>query len=243
MLDLYGTSSPNVIKIVIILEELGIPYQTHHIAAVRAAQFSPKFLAISPFSKVPVIIDRAAGNLAVFESGAILTYLAATHGDGALLPSTGAARYAVLQRLVAQVATVGPLLGQNTHFMLLPSEAGSYAATRYAEQARRIYRVLDDRLAASPYLAGAAYSIADIATYPWALYLPGHGLDWADYPALKTWCGKIAARSAVARATTTIGAMGSDEAAAMEDATTAEIDRFFWRETPGPTADFSAMAG
>jgi GST-like protein len=242
MIDLYGMSSPNVAKVMIMLEELGLDYHLNHIAVFRGAQFTREFRAISPFGKVPVIVDRSVDNLTVFESGAILVYLAETYDDGTLLPKSGAARYATLQWLVAQVAVVGPLLGQNNHFLLLPREAESYAAKRYAEQARYLYRVLNDRLASAAWLAGNSYSIADIATYPWALYAPKHGLRWVDFPALKIWCDRMAARPAVARAEAGIRAMHSKDADAMAVATPAELDSFFWREQPGPEADFSVMA-
>jgi GST-like protein len=242
MIDLYGMSSPNIRKVVILLEELGLPYRPIHVAVFRRAQFDPAFTRISPFGKVPVIVDRDAGDLTVFESGAILTYLAETYGDGALLPPSGPARYAVLEWLTAQVAMVGPLLGQNNHFVLLPKEAGSYAANRYAEQARYIYRVLDSRLAAVPYLAGEAYSIADIATYPCGLYVPKHGLSWEDYPALKRWCDRIGARPAAIRADAAMSEFGARDHQDLVAASTEEIDSFFWREATGPAADFSALA-
>ena len=241
MIDLYGMSSPNIRKVVILLEELGLPYRSIHVAVFRRAQFDPAFMKISPFGKVPVIVDRDAGDLTVFESGAILTYLAETYGDGAMLPAAGAERYAVLEWLTAQIAIVGPLLGQNNHFVLLPEEAGSYAAKRYAEQSRYVYRVLDDRLVASPYLAGDSYSIADIATYPWGLYVPKHGLSWDDYPALKAWCDRIGARPAVVRADAEMGAFGVKDHADLMAASTREIDSFFWREETGPAADLSAL--
>jgi GSH-dependent disulfide-bond oxidoreductase len=239
MIELLGMSSPNVRKIVIALEELELQYQIRHIEVIRGDQFSPEFLAISPFAKVPVMIDHGAGDVTVFESGAILIYLAETYGESELLPRSTVERYATLQWLAAQIAAVGPLLGQNNHFLLLPEEATSYASRRYAEQARRIYQVLNDRLKEVPWLAGQRYSIADIATYPWALYVPRHGLDWANYPALKEWCDRIASRPAVVRAATALKAILPKDVEAMKNATPHQIDRFMWREGPGPTVDFS----
>jgi GST-like protein len=241
MIDLYGMSSPNIRKVVILLEELGLAYRSIHVAVFRRAQFDPEFTRISPFGKVPVIVDRDADDLTVFESGAILTYLAETYGNGALLPTAGHARYAVLEWLTAQVAMVGPLLGQNNHFVLLTDQAGSYAANRYAEQARYIYRVLDKRLSEASYLAGEAYSIADIATYPWGLYVPKHGLAWDDYPALKQWCDRLGARAAVIRADKAMTEFGIKDHADLVAASSDEIDSFFWREVTGPAADFSAL--
>jgi len=242
MIDLYGMSSPNIRKVVILLEELGLAYRSIHVAVFRRAQFDPDFTRISPFGKVKSGSDHDTADLTVFESGAILTYLAETYGDGALLPRSGPARYAVLEWLTAQVAMVGPLLGQNNHFVLLPDQAGSYAANRYAEQARYIYRVLDTRLASAPYLAGEGYSIADIATYPWGLYVPKHGLSWDDYPALKQWCDRIGSRPAVIGADTAMAEFGKQDHADLVAASSHEIDSFFWRETTGPAADFSALA-
>lgn len=235
MIELYGMSSPNVTKVLILLEELGVPYEMRHVDVFRGR--TEALAGISPFGKVPAIVDRGAGGLSVFESGAILTYLAETHGGEALLPRSGPGRYAALQWLMAQVAIMGPLLGQNNHFRLLPEEAEGYGLRRYAEQSKKIYRVLDERLAVSPYLAGETYSIADIAVHPWAAYVPRHDLDWTDYPALKAWWDKIGDRPAVARAATASARFGADDVAAITQATPAELNGFFWR-SGGPAADF-----
>jgi GST-like protein len=238
MIDLYGMSSPNVTKIIILLEELGVAYRLHYVDVMRGR--IEAIAGISPFGKVPVLVDRSAGDLAVFESGAILVYLAEIYRGEAFLPGSGPARYAVLQWLAAQIAAVGPYLGQNNHFRARPDQDGSYAALRYAEHARRIYRVLDERLSAVPYLAGDAYSIADVATHPWAGYVPRHGLPWSDHPALKRWWDRIAERPAVARAhAASTAAFGARDFEAVTGATAADQDRFFWREQPGgPAADF-----
>ena len=238
MIELFGMSSPNVTKIIIMLEELGVEYQLNYVDVMRN-RIDP-IAELSPFGKVPVIIDRSAEDLAVFESGAILVYLAEAYRGEALLPTSGPARYAVLQWLAAQIAAVGPYLGQNNHFRALPDEAGSYAALRYAEHARRIYRVLDDRLSVAPWLGGEAYSIADIATHPWAAYVPRHGLQWSDYPALKAWWDRVGERPAVVRAgAASATAFGVRDFEAVTAATPPELDQFFWREQPGgPKADF-----
>jgi GSH-dependent disulfide-bond oxidoreductase len=238
MIELFGMSSPNVTKIIIALEELGLEYRLHYVDVMRKRIGA--IAGLSPFGKVPVIVDRSAGDLAVFESGAILIYLAETYRGEALLPSSGPARYAILQWLAAQIAAVGPYLGQNNHFRALKDADGSYAALRYAEHARRIYRVLDDRLSAAPWLGGETYSIADIATHPWAAYVPRHGLQWSDYPALKAWWDRVGERPAVARAhAASAAAFGARDFEAVTTATPAELDQFFWREQPGgPAADF-----
>lgn len=242
MIRLHGMSSPNVTKVVILLEELGLDYALEYVDVFRNR--TGAIAGKSPFGKVPVIVDQDAGDLAVFESGAILVYLAETYGGEALLPASGPVRHRVLQWLFAQVATVGPLLGQNDHTRLLPDEAGSYAARRYAGQALRIYRTLDERLSEVPYLAGDDYSVADIATWPWAGYVPLHGLAWSDHPALERWWKRIAERPAVARATAaTLSSFAPRDAEATASASAEELDRFFWREETGggPLPDFAAL--
>jgi GSH-dependent disulfide-bond oxidoreductase len=238
MIELFGMSSPNVTKILVLLEELALDYRLHYVDVMRHR--IEAIAGLSPFGKVPVIVDRSAGDLAVFESGAILVYLAEAYRGEALLPQSGPARYAVLQWLAAQIANVGPYLGQNNHFRALPDQDGSYAALRYAEHARRIYRVLDERLSAAPWLAGDSYSLADIATHPWAGYVPRHGLSWSDYPALAAWWQRVGERPAVVRANAASAAsFGARDFEALSAATPGELDRFLWREQPGgPRADF-----
>ena len=240
MIDLYGMSSPNVIKVILMLEELEAEYRLHYVDVFRGR--TEAIDGKSPFGKVPVIVDRSAGDLAVFESGAILVYLAERYGGEALLPAEGAARYAVLQWLFAQMAAVGPLLGQNNHFRLLPDVADSYGARRYADQALKVYRVLNERLASSPWLAGESYSVADIATWPWASYVPMHGLAWSDFPSLKEWWDRVGARPAVARTQAAAAkGFGTRDMEATVSASPEELDRFFWRDSPGgPQPDFEA---
>lgn len=247
MIELYGMSSPNVLKVVLMLEELELPYRQHHVAVTRAEQFSPEFLALNPLGRVPVITDPAPGSadsddhVTVFESGAILIYLAEKHASP-LLPREGPARYRVLEWLMLQMANVGPMLGQLNHFLLMPAEVSGYGLSRYRDQARRLYRVLDDRLASAPWLAGDAYSIADIATWPWARYVDLHSLSWSDYPALRRWVDVIEARPAAERAERAMTRFAPDDKAAIGDATPEQLDRFFWRESPGPAPDFRAVA-
>lgn len=237
MITLYGGRSPNVVKIVLMLEELGMPYRLEKVEVLHGSQYAPEFLAVNPLAKVPALIDpdRAPGQ-PIFESGAILIYLAETYG--AFLPAATPERYEVLKWLIVQVADVGPMLGQCNHFMLMPSEVESYATTRYRGQAERIYRNLDARVADRPYLAGTDYSIADIATWPWtAPYVTRHGFDWADYPSLAAWCDRIADRPAVARTHAALDAMDA-AAPQLAPPSEADINRFFVRET-GPAVDFA----
>ena len=239
-LILYGGVSPNVRKVGIMLEELGLAYELRHVAVFAGEQFAPEFLAMNPFGKVPVLMDPALGR-PLFESGAILFYLAERHGK--FFPADGAARYEVMQWLMAQMATVGPMLGQLTHFrIVLRSGTEPYAEARYTAQSERIYRLLDDRLGAHAWIAGDAYSIADIATYPWALYLKAHGFDADKFPALKRWCDTIGARPAVARCNARFDAAFTEASDRSRRAATPEdLDRFFGRTAAVPAADFSAV--
>lgn len=247
MIDLYGMGSPNVTKVILALEELQLPYSRHHVAIHRGQQFEPAFLKLNPLAKVPVLIDERLGqDQPLFESGAILIYLAETYGaegGGALLPHAGAARYEVLKWLMVQMANIGPMFGQLVHFNLLPPKGNEYAHRRYLDLCKRLYRVLDDRLAQADWLAGGAYSIADIATWPWARYVEIHGLSWADYPALKTWIDRIEARPAAQRTLASVAANRAADAAARQSATPADLDKLFWRSGPGPVPLFVSERG
>ncbi|MBB4640388.1 glutathione S-transferase family protein [Rhizorhapis suberifaciens] len=242
MITMFGTASPNVFKILLMLEESGTEYYVKHVAVMRGEGQDPAFLAMNPFGKVPVIVDRnQEGEQVVFESGAILIYLADTYAP-ALLPACGAARWATLEWLVAQVAYAGPMLGQVNHYQLIPSEADSYAAARYKDQAAKIYRTFDDRLAAVPWLAGQSYSVADIAMYPWSAYLSRHGFDEADFPNLVAWRARIDARPAWRRAQAGIASLVRAGAATGAGITESDIDRFLGRTKPGPAADLVGYA-
>jgi GST-like protein len=163
-------------------------------------QFKPDFLAISPNNKIPAIVDPDGPDgkpMSLFESGAILLYLAGK--TGRLMPSDTRGKYEVLQWLMFQMGGVGPMLGQTHHFRVYAPDRIAYAIERYSNEARRLYRVMDDRLAKSRYIAGHDYSIADIAIFPWLRSWKNQGIDWADYPHLKGWFDEIAARPAVVR--------------------------------------------
>jgi len=200
MIELFGMSSPNVRKAVIALEEMGLEYEARHVAVFRGKQFDAEFLALNPMAKVPVIRDPEgpAGDISVFESGAILIYLAEKYGTE-FLPPQGAARYEVLKWLVLQIANVGPALGQHSHFRL-QAEGNEYAARRFRHMAAQVYRVLEARLAETQWLGGGAYSIADMAAYPWARYLERHAMDREEFPNLVAWRELIDARPAIIRA-------------------------------------------
>jgi GST-like protein len=230
MIDLYGMTSPNVRKVFIALEELELPYEFHHVRVLQGDQFKPEFARLNPNSKVPVIVDRDGPGgkpFTVFESGAILLYLA--DKTGRLLSTDPIEKHTTIQWLMLQMANIGPMLGQLNHFRMWAPEGNEYSLKRYETESLRLYDLLDARLAQMPYLAGADYSVADIATFPWALYHENHGLDWARRPHLKRWCDAIGARPAVQRALARVAAIEPADAKTMEGATPESLDRFFNR--------------
>lgn len=205
MIDVYSWPTPNGHKVHIMLEEcgqrLGRDWQVHPINIGAGDQFQPDFLKISPNNKIPAIVDPHGPDgkpISLFESGAILLYLASKFGK--LLPKTDRQKYEVLQWLMFQIGGVGPMLGQAHHFRMYAPEKIEYAVNRYTNEAKRLYGVMDKRLATSPYLGGRNYSIADISVFPWLRSWQNQGIDWADYPHLKAWFDKIAERPAVQRA-------------------------------------------
>ncbi|TIC82060.1 glutathione S-transferase family protein [Crenobacter intestini] len=200
MIQLYTWGTPNGRKISIALEELGLAYSVHPVDIGAGAQFAPAFLAISPNNKIPAIVDPEGPDgqpLALFESGAILVYLA--EKTGRLLPAAGEARYRVLQWLMFQMGGFGPMLGQAHHFLRYAPETVPYAQKRYHDEALRLYRVLDTTLAGQPYVAGDEYSIADIALYPWAAKHDWHGVDLEPFLHVARWLAAVGARPAVVR--------------------------------------------
>jgi len=200
MIEVYSWATPNGHKVHIMLEECGLPYRVHAIDIGTGEQFAPEFLAISPNNKIPAIVDTDgpdAAPISLFESGAILLYLAAK--SGRLLPADVRGKYEVLQWLMFQMGSIGPLLGQAHHFRIYAPQKIPYAIERYSNEARRLYGIMDKRLANSRYVGGAEYSIADIAIYPWLRSWKNQGIDWNDYPHLKGWFDEIGARPAVQR--------------------------------------------
>jgi GST-like protein len=203
MIDLYAMGSPNVVKIYIALEEMGLPYTVHPVDVFGEAQFDPKFLKLNPNAKVPVIVDHDSQGgkpYTVFESGAILLYLA--EKTGRFLPKEATARFDAIQWMMVQMTLVGPMFGQFVHFMRFAPKGNDYSLDRYRTQVYRALQVLEKRLGEAPFLGGASYSIADIATFPWARNVGtflGKAAE-ADYPKLMAWVETIAARPAVQRA-------------------------------------------
>jgi GST-like protein len=198
--EVWTWPTPNGHKVHIALEEMGIPYTVVPVAIGKGEQFKPEFLAITPNHRIPAIVDPdgpGGKRLALFESGAILIYLA--EKAGMLIPADPAARYACLQWLMFQMGGVGPMFGQYGHFHNYAPEKLPYAMDRYANEVKRLHRVLDKRLAEAAYLAGDDYSIADIATFPWLRFPERRGVDFAEFPNVKRWFDAIAARPAVQR--------------------------------------------
>lgn len=200
MIEVYSWATPNGHKVHIMLEECGLPYKAIPVNIGTGEQFKPEFLAISPNNKIPAIVDPVGPDgqpFSMFESGAILLYLAAKTGK--FLPQADRDKFEVLQWLMFQMGGVGPMLGQAHHFRMYAPEKIGYAIDRYTNEARRLYGVMDTRLARSRYLGGNEYSIADIAVFPWLRSWKNQGIDWNDYPHLKGWFDEIAARPAVKR--------------------------------------------
>ena len=200
MIDVYTWPTPNGHKVHVMLEECGLPYKVHAIDIGRGAQFEPAFLKISPNNRIPAIVDPDGPDgkpLSLFESGAILIYLA--EKTGKFLPKNPRGRYTTLQWLMWQVGGVGPMFGQTHHFRNYAPEKIEYAINRYTNETGRLYRVMDKRLGEAKYLAGDEYSIADIATWPWTRSIKNQGHDLDSFPNVKRWSEAIEARPAVQR--------------------------------------------
>lgn len=197
MIDLYTAATPNGHKVSIALEELGLPYTLKAIDLAAGEQKRPEFLALNPNGRIPVIVDRAADDFVVFESGAILIYLA--EQTGRLMPVDAKGRSRVIQWLMFQMGGLGPMLGQAHHFLRFAPDIIPYAIERYSKEAVRLYTVLDSRLGGRDWIAGSSYSIADIACFPWIARHEWQGIDLARYPGIQRWFERIAARPQVQR--------------------------------------------
>ena len=195
MIDLYTWSTPNGRKVSIMLEEVGLPYTVHAVDISKDEQFKPEFLKISPNNRIPAIVDRD-NDLPLFEFGAILMYLAEKTGQ--LMPKNERARWHTVQWLMWQMGGIGPMLGQIHHFLRAAKGKAPYADERYVKEGKRLYGVLDRQLQRSEYLAGA-YSIADIATWPWISRYEWQTIDMNEFPNVLRWYKAIAARPAVER--------------------------------------------
>lgn len=204
MIDVYSWPTPNGHKVHIMLEECGLKlgrdWQVHPIDIAKGDQFEPAFLKISPNNKIPAMVDPQGPDgkpISLFESGAILLYLASKTGK--FLPRSDRDRFKMLEWLMFQMGGVGPMLGQAHHFRIYAPEKIEYAVNRYTNEAKRLYGVMDRQLQNHPFIAGRQYTVADIAIFPWLRSWQNQGIDWADYPRLKDWFDRIAARPAVQR--------------------------------------------
>ncbi len=204
MIQVYSWPTPNGHKVHIMLEECGLrlgrDWKAIPVNIGAGEQFTPEFLKISPNNKIPAIVDPHGPDgkpISLFESGAILLYLAAKTGK--FLPRSDRAKYEVLQWLMFQMGSVGPMLGQTHHFRQYAPEKIEYAINRYTNETRRLYGVMNKQLATHKFMAGNQYSIADIAIFPWVRSWKNQGIDWAEFPHLKAWFDKISNRPAVKR--------------------------------------------
>lgn len=193
MIDFYTWPTPNCRKVSILLEELGLPYEAHAIDINSGAQHTPEFLAISPNNKVPAIVEHDTG-LALFESGAILVYLAEKHGK--FLPTDPLAKARVMQWLMWQMGGLGPMAGQSHHFLKYNPGKSSYSEERFKTETARLYGVLNQQLIGRDYICDD-YSIADMACWPWVSRHEWHQIDLADYPEVRKWYRRILSRDAV----------------------------------------------
>jgi GST-like protein len=197
----YSWPTPNGHKVHIMLEECGLAYEAIPVDIGAGEQFAPAFLRISPNNKIPAIVDPDGPDgkpISLFESGAILLYLAGKTGQ--FLPKGTAGKYKVMEWLMWQVGGFGPMLGQAHHFRIYAPERIQYAYDRYTNEAKRLYGVLDKQLGKHEFVAGKQYSIADMAIFPWCRSAANQGIDWADFPNAKRWFDAIEARPAVQRA-------------------------------------------
>jgi GST-like protein len=231
VINLYGMTSPNVVKIILMLEELELPYQFHWVSVWRGDQFAPDFVRMNPNSKVPVIVDTEGPEgkpYSVFESGAILIYLAEKVGQ--LLPREGTVRHDCLQWLMIQLTGIGPMFGQYVHFTRFAADpVHEYSRSRYRTETLRLLDVLDQRLRDHTYLAGAEYSIADVATYPWARVLGFMGLEISQYPGVSRWASAISMRPAAQRTIAKVDELRPRSMSEINAANPEEMDRVFGR--------------
>lgn len=227
MIEFYGLTSPNVQKIFLMLEETGLEYEFKPVDVWAGENHTPAFAKLNPNRKIPVIVDRDGPGgkpYTVFESGAILLYLA--EKTGKLLPKETARKYDAIQWLMIQVASVGPAFGNFTHFNLFaPKPADAYALSRYRTEVKRLYELLETRLGQSAYLGGDDYTVADIATFPWTRQHQAHGIDLDGNPNLKRWFDAISARPA----TQAMIARQASIKSSRDNATDDNKDRFFGR--------------
>jgi len=235
MIKLYGSGTPNVFKVLFMLGETGLDFELERVNVMAQEQFTPQFVALNPNSKVPVIVDTDPENAGpdgkahtVFESGAILIYLA--DKTGKFLPKESAARSVAMQWLMWQMASVGPMFGQAVHFKYIAPAGTDYPRQRYMTEARRLFGVLNERLSNNAYLAGAEFSIADMATYPWtAKYFKTLGFDAADFLHVAEWVKRLEARPGLQRVNDLATTLFKEGLVKQKQADADSLDRFFGR--------------
>jgi GST-like protein len=237
MIDLYALTSPNVQKVMIALEEMRLAYQIKIVDVWKGDQFQPELCKLNPNRKIPVIVDHngpGGRDYVVFESGAILMYLA--EKTGMLWPSEVTARYEVVQWLMLQMASIGPVFGNFVHFSERAPSGNEYSLGRFRTEAYRLYDLLEFRLGQSPYLGGADFSIADIAVFPWIRIHERQGVSMSQLPNMNRWFSEISQRGAVRKTIETIAAMRTDKSTASEE----NKDRLYGRGrfSRGPTYNF-----
>ena len=218
MIDVYSWPTPNGHKVHIALEEMGLPYRIHGVNIREGEQFKPEFLKISPNNRIPAVVDGDGPDgkpISVFESGAILLYLASKSGK--LLPADLRSRWSCTEWLMWQMGGLGPMMGQANHFRRYSKEKIQYAIERYTNEANRLTGVLDKRLGAARYTAGKEYSISDIACFPWLRGADARGVNIEEYPNVKRWFDEINARPAVVRALKTLADVQAANAAPHSD--------------------------
>ena len=228
MIDLYGNGSPNVVKVILLCEELGLDWQLKIVDVMKGDQYAPSFIAMNPNGRIPVIVDHGLGDtpLTIFESAAILIHLAETRG--AFLPTDIASRAEVLQWTMFQASAVGPMFGQYMHFHRYAPPGLDYAQARYDAEVTRLMGVFDRRLDQALFVAGE-YSIADISAYPWLRMFREDILGGAGYPAVGRWIDRLKARPAVARAQAHADEIFAIDQRSFKDARPEQFDRLFNR--------------
>jgi GST-like protein len=232
MIEIWGLGSPNVHKVIIALEELGLPYLFHFVDCPLGENYTEGFTALNPNRKAPVMVDHdgpGGAPFTIWESGAILIYLA--EKTGKLMSADPVARYTTLQWVMFQMAGIGPMFGQLAHFRVYaPDEAHAYSRARYATEVRRLYDVVDARLAEHEYIAGPEYSIADIAAWPWMHNTERRCVDVAELPHVGRWIEALAVRPAIAKSMEWLAAVqsGGDPTERMRQ-NPDEFDRYLGR--------------
>ena len=230
MIELHGMKSPNVLKVVLALEEMGLAYELHPVNVWGGQQYSPEFLAINPNNKVPAIVDRegpGGERCVLFESGAILFYLA--EKTGKFMPKAGLGRYEAMKWLMFQMAGIGPMCGQLTHFKRDAPAGNDYGVARYQTEVRRQHRVVEQQLRVQPFLAGPEYTIADMAAYPWIRRHEFHAIDMAEHPSIARWLAAIDSRPATQRFEAVFDRMVEHDMPKRNAATKDDFDRYFGR--------------